>query len=139
MKFQLSSDPSQIDRLHALLRESFQEQSSLDPARAEEIVLAVHEAFTNILRHAYEGDSSKPIWIEVTADSKGLLVELIDCGFSFDPTLYPSLDLEHALTELPEGGYGLFFVCQIAESVKHHREDGRNHLLLRFPLVKQVK
>ena len=134
-KQRLANDSGHIESLHALIREVANDSWIPDRNWVDQIILGVHEAFTNIIRHAYGGRTSMPIWVEATVDKSGLYVELTDDGVPFNPTAFPPLDWEETLTELPEGGYGIFLVSQIASSVNYHRDDNQNHLLLEFSLT----
>ena len=49
------------------------------------VLLAVQEMLTNILRHAYGNDDSKPIEVRMEASSDNFTVELRDHAAEFDP------------------------------------------------------
>lgn len=93
------------------------------------IELAVHEACTNIVEHAYAGISGR---IELTftlfEEPRQFIVELRDRGQSFNLADVATPNLEQPQTS----GYGLFLVHQLMDEVTYHPEPGNN----RWRLVK---
>ena len=92
--------------------------------------LAIQEACTNIVDHAYDGRAGGRIAVELsfsTATSAGgsqqLTVDLYDSGRSFDEsqTVAPSLD------EPQVHGYGLFLMRELTDGVRYERVEDRNH------------
>jgi len=74
--------------------------------------LAVDEALTNIIRHAYQEKPGKMV-ICVTVDSDKIEIVLEDQGKKFDPTQVPS-------PELPRhkpGGLGVHFIRTIMDQM----------------------
>lgn len=82
------------------------------------VQLAVDEAFTNIIEHAYGGESQKEK-IECTCKigNESLTVVIRDCGRPFDPTEVPDPNLKASLEDREEGGLGLFFMRQLMDEV----------------------
>jgi anti-sigma regulatory factor (Ser/Thr protein kinase) len=78
----------------------------------EEVLLAVDEALTNIIRHAYQGKTGKmTVSVEATGDRIEIVIE--DMGKKFDPTQVPS-------PELPRhkpGGLGVHFIRTIMDQM----------------------
>jgi len=87
--------------------------------------LAVQEACTNIVDHAYDGQGGGQIAVEISLDSapRRLTIDLYDCGQPFDEsqTADPSLD------EPQVHGYGLFLMRELTDSVHYERLKDRNH------------
>jgi anti-sigma regulatory factor (Ser/Thr protein kinase) len=78
----------------------------------EEILLAVDEALTNIIRHAYQGGAGK-ITVSVVAADDRIEIVLEDWGKKFDPTQVPP-------PELPRhkpGGLGVHFIRTIMDQM----------------------
>ena len=80
-----------------------------------EVALAVSEACTNIVRHAYAGQPEAHIVLTVTDDDRWLTFRLRDFGRKFDPATYHPPDLD----ALHEGGYGLFLIQQVMDEVRY--------------------
>ena len=81
------------------------------------VELAVDEAFTNIIEHAYGGESQEEIQCTCKIGEDGLTVTLRDCGHPFDPQSVPDPDLDASLEEREPGGLGLFFMRQLMDEV----------------------
>ncbi len=93
-----------------------------------EIALAVSEACTNIVRHAYAERPEARIILTVADDGRWLTLRLRDFGRKFDPAAYrpPNLDALH------EGGYGLFLIQQVMDEVHYITDhDQGTELVLR--------
>ena len=64
-KFEIPSNPSFLPMIRDIISH-IAELSRFDTAAAKSIVLAVDEAFTNIVKYAYEGDFSQKVSIFCT-------------------------------------------------------------------------
>ena len=79
------------------------------------IALAVSEAVTNIVCHAYEGRTDGRIEATLTVDDAALTLRLRDYGIKFDPDAYQPPDLD-----IPaEGGYGVFLMHTVMDKVQY--------------------
>jgi serine/threonine-protein kinase RsbW len=95
------------------------EDCGLEPAAVYAVQLAVDEAFSNIIEHAYGGESSdQNIQCECRIGRDGLTVTLVDCGRPFNPLDVPAPDLEADLEDREVGGLGLFFIHEMMDEVK---------------------
>jgi anti-sigma regulatory factor (Ser/Thr protein kinase) len=94
------------------------EACSLEPAAIYAVQLAVDEAFTNIVEHAYGGECDEKIECICQVARNGLNISLRDCGKPFDPQAVPSPDLEAGLEEREVGGLGLYFIYQLMDKVQ---------------------
>jgi serine/threonine-protein kinase RsbW len=98
------------------------------------IQLAVHEACTNIIDHAYAGQPAGRIEIVLTIDTSTtparLSAELRDTGVPFDPTRIQPPDL----SEPHEHGYGLFLIRELMDEMTYHSGPDGNRVFLRKTL-----
>ena len=94
------------------------------------VQMAVDEAFTNIVEHAYGGESDENIECICEVDESSLRITLRDCGRrSFNPDEIPEPDLDAPLEERETGGLGLFFMRQLMDDVHFYfydSEEGEN-------------
>lgn len=93
-------------------------QSGLDDSAIYAAQLAVDEAFTNIIEHAYGGESLEKIECSCEIFEAGLVITLCDCGKPFDPVAVPDPDLEADLEDRDIGGLGLYFIRQLMDEVE---------------------
>jgi len=90
------------------------------------VLLAVQEMVTNVLRHAYAGDEQRPVEVEFATDEAGMGIEVRDRGPEFDP-----LQVEAPLgdTEMPvEGGYGIMITKIVMDDLEYERAGDWNVL-----------
>jgi len=94
------------------------------------ITLALDEAITNVIRHAYGGKLERPIEIQFhklngsPATKPGLEIILIDRGTKARPEALKGLPPG----ELRSGGLGLHFMRQSMDTVVHTRVGSTNRL-----------
>lgn len=93
-----------------------------------QLLLAINEAFCNIVNHAYKKEIDLPILIQGELSSRGAIIQLSDQGETFfDPAgvSEPSLDGSR------DGGFGWFMIRQISDQITYIRkenQEGWNHL-----------
>jgi serine/threonine-protein kinase RsbW len=110
------------------------ETLGLSPGACRAVVLAVDEALTNVIRHAYLGRTDKPIEVtfrrcQALGDEglrDALEIELEDHGI---PAKAEEMQ-GRSLDEVRPGGLGLHFIRENMDSVKFSYEDGKNYLQL---------
>lgn len=83
------------------------------------IQLAVDEAFTNIVEHAYGGEGDEEILCKCYVTQDELTITFKDCGQPFEPENVPDPDLESDLYERQVGGLGLFFIRELMDEVEY--------------------
>lgn len=131
----LTAQFENLDQVREFVAESA-EECGLEPAAVYAVQLAVDEAFTNIIEHAYGGESLDQIECTCQTVSGDLEVTLMDCGKPFDPSLVPEPNLEAELEDREVGGIGLYFIYQLMDDVQFsfmkNLELGKNCNLLRM-------
>lgn len=104
-----------------------------------QVQLAVDEACTNIIEHAYGGESRKRIDCTCRIETEKLTVVLEDCGRPFSPAEIPAPDLDADIEHRPAGGLGLYLIRQLMDEVEYTFEksprNGTHHNTVR--MVKQ--
>jgi serine/threonine-protein kinase RsbW len=132
IKINIKSDPKML----CVLRAAISEVCNLGKFERDEctkIVLAVDEACSNIMRHAYNHKTDQPITATFSLSSKMMKITLHDRGKSVDVKKIKS----RKLNEVRPGGLGVHIMKTIMDSVeyKNGTEDG-NFLILRKYLPK---
>lgn len=122
-----ASDLGQLRALRQFVRSVCQREWSepRDETALDKIVLAIQEAATNVIRHAYDGLEDGYIRVVVDATADQIRVSLFDNGKSFDrkSVSAPATDG----TQL--GGWGIFLIEQLVDDVSYCRdEQGRNEI-----------
>jgi serine/threonine-protein kinase RsbW len=93
-----------------------------------DLKLALTEAASNSVRHAYSGDDHAGV-VEISYELRPdrLVIEVTDEGEGFDPR-----DAEGAPEELSEGGLGIAIIRAIADQVEIGKQPGGKGSRLRF-------
>jgi serine/threonine-protein kinase RsbW len=94
-----------------------------------DLILAVDEAASNIIRHGYGGRAG-PIEVAVEREGGSIIVRVRDEAPSFDPTAWPQPDLDVPLQVRPAGGLGIHLVRTSVDRVVHRRSGSGNELIL---------
>jgi anti-sigma regulatory factor (Ser/Thr protein kinase) len=85
-----------------------------------ELILAVDEACSNIIKYAYEGDHTKSIGVTVTVSPEELRIVLKDSGKQADrSTIAP-----RKLTDIRPGGLGTHFMHAAFGTVRYDTSGG---------------
>lgn len=96
------SDTSMLADMRHAARE-FLTESKLDEMQSELIILALDEACTNIIRHAYQGRSNCPISLSMDTQPDRIVCVIRDFGKSCDPEKIRSRELD----DFRPGGLGV--------------------------------
>jgi len=91
----------------------------------ENIMLAVDEACTNIIRHAYSSTPDGEIKIKLNYNLEKFTILIIDYGNSFDPEIVPDPDLRKYYDEGKAGGLGMYLMKTLMDEVKYISVPGK--------------
>jgi len=106
-------------------------EAGIPEAIVENIILAVDEACTNIIKHAYKLSPEGEIHIKVDYDEDRFTVSIIDYGKSFDPNRVPLPDLQKYYREHRVGGLGMYLMKSLMDDVTYTSIPGKyNQVLL---------
>ena len=128
---QTTSFPGRFDSLAAIGEYVTRaaEAAGLDARSVEGVELAVDEACSNIIEHAYGGEGRGDIEVTYRIDGDGLTVLLRDYGSPFDPDGVAEPDLQAPLEERDAGGLGLHFMRQLMDQVRFEFTAGAGNVL----------
>lgn len=133
LKIRLSSDPQLLCVVRGAL-EHLAGALGLCAPECRAVVLAVDEALTNIMRHAYHGRLDKPIELSCRrvfrkigpSRDPGLEIVLVDRGAPAKREKMRSRPLD----QIRPGGLGLHFIRQSMDIVEYKRVGSTNRLRL---------
>jgi anti-sigma regulatory factor (Ser/Thr protein kinase) len=92
-----------------------------------ELALAVNEAASNIMKHAYHGRIDQRIRLDIESGSDQIVVRLHHHGDPFDPPPAP----ESAFDGSHESGYGLYILSRSVDDVRYYLDErGENCVAL---------
>ncbi len=91
------------------------------------IALAVDEACTNVIKHAYKYDPTKEITVTIRSDSDTFQVIIQDTGVQFDPSRVQSPDMREYMKNYRRGGLGMHLMKSLMDSVEYNIEPGKTN------------
>lgn len=110
---------------------TFALEAGITPDVVENIILAVDEACTNIIRHAYKSYPDGDLIIKVKFSQSRFFVSIIDYGKSFEPETIPDPDLQRYYRQRKVGGLGMYLMKTLMDDVKYISIPGKyNEVLL---------
>jgi serine/threonine-protein kinase RsbW len=89
------------------------------------IALAVDEACTNVIKHAYEFDSGKQITVTVKRGDDAFEVTIRDTGKQFDATNLQPPDMKEYLSHFRRGGLGVYLMKTLMDKIEYKFEPGQ--------------
>jgi anti-sigma regulatory factor (Ser/Thr protein kinase) len=114
LKLELSAHPRLCCLVRRFTGQVF-ELAGFDEDSVRSLVLAVDEAFTNVIRHTYRMDfAGKITLIASFRENSHAEIRLIDQGPPIDPRSLKGRDLE----EVQPGGLGLHFIRNTMDEVE---------------------
>lgn len=91
-----------------------------------DLQLAVDEAFTNIIKHAYSYDENQDVIILMRQEEHKLIVSLTDKGKSFNIDTYQKPNVKSRIKLKKRGGVGVFLMTQLMDEVTYDKQNGSN-------------
>lgn len=99
------------------------------------ILLALQEMVTNVLRHAYELDESRAIEVVFHQSLDSFAVTLRDQGPPFDPLSHDTTTLDDCeAMPTAAGGYGIYIARMVMDQLDYRRDGDWNCLSMRKSL-----
>jgi serine/threonine-protein kinase RsbW len=107
--------------------ESVAQESGFSEDEIGKIILAVDEACTNIIKHAYKYSPEEEIKITITFDSNKLVISIVDHGNHFDPNVIPEPDIKEYYKQKKSGGLGMFLIKKLMDEVVYSTTTGNKN------------
>ncbi|MGC8494877.1 MAG: ATP-binding protein [Syntrophobacteraceae bacterium] len=121
---EVPSDPSLMSAVRAVT-EKISLAAGLGSEETEKLVLAVDEACTNVIRHAYGNRRDGRIAITFTPGAGRLEIAIRDFGTGGDPATFHGRDF----AELRPGGLGMHFIQSTVDQMEYDRPAGGGTVL----------
>ena len=114
-----------------------------DESEIAKIEMAVDEACSNVVKHAYSPDKEwcwqhrdPEIRLDIRTEGGSLVIEINDHGQRFDFANYRPTDMETDLREMKRGGYGIPIMRNFMDEVQYSSNDQTGNTLR---MVKYLK
>jgi len=111
--------PSDTKFLHMVreLARRLAESTGFDAEEAEKIAMAVDEATTNVIEHAYHGEQDREIEIHFDPDGESLGIQILHDGDALEEVPMPGFDLDKLVAERRKGGLGIYIMRQVMDDL----------------------
>jgi len=97
------------------------------------IELAIDEACTNIIKHAYKYNPDGIIEIRISRQEDNsipkFVVEIFDSGISFDSSRYTAPDMTEYFKKLRHGGLGILLMKKLMDEVEYGHMGGERNTI----------
>lgn len=109
-------------------------EAGFGEADVSSIELAIDEACTNIIKHAYRYDPAGRIEIRTNTLRNNthparFIIEILDSGIPFDPQRYSAPDMGEYFRKLRHGGLGIVLMRKLMDEVEYDIHPGRRNTI----------
>ena len=112
LELRFNSDPKKLRMVRERVQE-IAEEFGCSKKLISDLVIAINEACMNIMQHAYKGEKSGKILLEIQKATGEVQVLLTDFADPIDPDGIQPRDLE----DVKPGGLGTYFIQEIMEII----------------------
>lgn len=118
--------PSRTDNLELIRNfvSGVARKVGFDNEDINKIELALDEACTNVIEHAYRDMDKGDIDIAIKVDFQKFVIVVTDRGKSFPFKELEMPDMKQYLAELRVGGLGIYLMKTLMDEVEYHSEPG---------------
>lgn len=102
-------------------------EAGVPPDVVENIILAVDEACTNIIKHAYKSYPDGEMIIKTKSTNRRFTISITDYGKSFEPDAIPEPDLQKYYRQKRVGGLGMYLMKTLMDDVKYVSIPGKRN------------
>lgn len=121
----ITSDMANLERVAEFIAD-IARKSHMSQRQSDDVQMAVDEAVTNVMEHAYAGQSEGIIFIKCRVDARQFFVEIRDTGKSFEYKKLKKPNTKSPLSERSIGGLGVFFMKKLMDKVEFTRDQAGN-------------
>lgn len=98
-----------------------------DEENIGKIALAVDEACTNVIKHAYKFNPQGNITVRISRGDGAFTVAIIDHGAEFNPSSVQSPDMKEYLSHYRRGGLGVYLMKSLMDKVEYTIDPGKKN------------
>jgi anti-sigma regulatory factor (Ser/Thr protein kinase) len=120
MELRFPSEGRYLHMVHQLTK-NLAEATGFDSVEAEKIALAVDEAATNVIQHAYQGEPGHQIEVHFDPEGDSLDIVILHEGKPLEAVPVPDFNLDKLVAQKRTGGLGLTIMRQMMDKVEHSR------------------
>lgn len=129
-KIEVVSTTENLAKIRDFIKQTA-EKSGFSDEVVSKIILAVDEACTNVIKHAYQYSSKGKMIIQVKSDSSKFSVSITDTGVGFNANAVPEPDMKSYFEEKKVGGLGIYLMKKLMDEVKYKSlNDRKNQVIM---------
>jgi len=123
---------SSTDNLAAVREfvENSARESGFSKDMVSKISLAVDEACTNVIKHAYKYNPDNNISVLTKLENSKFIISITDSGVKFNPQLVPEPNLKKYLEQHKVGGLGMYLMKKLMDEVKYNTLSGNQNQVI---------
>jgi serine/threonine-protein kinase RsbW len=120
--------PSSTKHLHALgmLTKTLAESMGFGLKESEKTALAVEEALTNVIEHAYHGEQNRKMHVIFEMKGEKFVVRIQHKGEQIEPTSATEPDFSHFYRQHKKGGLGVLIMKRCMDEVTYKHGPRQN-------------
>ena len=96
----------------------------------DDIRLAVDEAFTNIIKHAYNFDANEKVSLKTGIEAGSFWISICDKGKPYDPETYTEPNIAQRIKDGKRGGVGVYLIKKLMDKVEYRSFGIKNEIKL---------
>lgn len=100
--------------------------SGFAESEIDAIRLSVDEAYTNVVKHAYQNDEKQLVTISIEFIPTGICISLFDRGIPYNLESYQEPDIADRIRNRQRGGVGVFLIHKLMDQVEYLHQEGCN-------------
>ena len=120
-----SSDFEELSRIRDFVKKSALTYG-FEEHQAQQIALAVDEACSNLIRHAFNFDKKREICIEIETDKNSFIVKVLDDGAPFNPLEVNPPDMKEYFRKYQRGGLGISIMRKVMDKILYQASNKKN-------------
>lgn len=114
----VESSNSELVRIRSFIVEKATKYGFSDEL-SQKIALAVDEACSNLIKHAYKLDPTKKIWINLLFENDEFIIRIQDEGNPFNPLQVPQPDMSSYFKSFQRGGLGIQIMRLVMDKINY--------------------
>jgi len=126
LELRFPSDRRYLHMVHQLTSQLAQ-STGFEESEAEKIAMAVDEATTNVIQHAYHGAKGREVEIHYDPEGESLDIVILHDGEGLEDVPLPEFNLGKLVAERQKGGLGLTIMRQMMDDLRFGKaESGKS-------------
>jgi serine/threonine-protein kinase RsbW len=122
VELRFPSDGRYLHMVHELARR-LAVSTGFEESEAEKIAMAMDEATTNVIQHAYHGATEREIEIHFDPEGESLDITILHDGEGLEDVPIPEFNLGKLVAERRKGGLGLYIMEQMMDDLRFGKAD----------------